>query len=176
MESLTRYIQRFSTLLKNLVEQYRTNLKKNSPVVVAKGTFDWIRRDHETLELKFPSVAGIYRFSFINRSSFVMDNSLFDISSSLKTKKDGTSSHVQVHNNVRRATTLMFEIELNSIDDTEASFAITYPYNGLHEFLLCYIVEYVSIHSSQRLTITDTTIWIIDDFIEWDNLIYLAIL
>ena len=32
-----------------------------------------------------------------------------------------------------------------------------------------------TIHSSQGLTITDTIMWIIDDFIEWDNLIYLAV-
>jgi len=32
----------------------------------------------------------------------------------------------------------------------------------------------ITIHSSQGLTITDTTMYIIDDFIEWDNLIYLA--
>ena len=32
-----------------------------------------------------------------------------------------------------------------------------------------------TIHSSQGLTITDTIMYIIDDFIEWDNLIYLAV-
>ncbi len=32
-----------------------------------------------------------------------------------------------------------------------------------------------TIHSTQGLTITDTIVWIIDDFIEWDNLVYLAI-
>ena len=32
-----------------------------------------------------------------------------------------------------------------------------------------------TIHSSQGLTITDTTMFIIDDSIEWDNLIYLAV-
>ena len=32
-----------------------------------------------------------------------------------------------------------------------------------------------TIHSSQGLTITDTIVWIIDNYIEWDNLIYLAV-
>ena len=136
MESLTRYIQRFSTALK----QYYT--KKDQPHVVTKGTFDWVR-DDGILNLKLPSVAGIYRFSFINRSSFIMDNSLFEISSSIKTKTN-TGSHVFACNNVNKSTTLFYEIELNSIDVTEASFEITCPYNGLNNLPLCYIIEYVS--------------------------------
>jgi len=32
-----------------------------------------------------------------------------------------------------------------------------------------------TIHSSQGLTITDTTVWIVDNRIEWSNLVYLAV-
>ena len=32
-----------------------------------------------------------------------------------------------------------------------------------------------TIHSSQGLTITDTIVWIVDNHIEWSNLIYLAV-
>jgi hypothetical protein len=33
----------------------------------------------------------------------------------------------------------------------------------------------ITIHSSQGLTISDTNIWIVDDRIEWSNLVYLAV-
>ncbi len=33
----------------------------------------------------------------------------------------------------------------------------------------------ITIHSSQGLTITDTKVWIVDDRIEWSNLVYLAV-
>ena len=32
-----------------------------------------------------------------------------------------------------------------------------------------------TIHSSQGLTITDTIVWVIDNHIEWSNLVYLAV-
>jgi len=32
-----------------------------------------------------------------------------------------------------------------------------------------------TIHSSQGLTITDTIVWIVDNRIEWSNLVYLAV-
>ncbi len=33
----------------------------------------------------------------------------------------------------------------------------------------------ITIHSSQGLTFSDTNIWIVDDRIEWSNLVYLAV-
>ena len=33
----------------------------------------------------------------------------------------------------------------------------------------------MTIHSSQGLTISDTVVWIVDDRIEWSNLVYLAV-